>query len=107
MPRWSQDEFAAYLRKVSGSKSEQDFQHEPMGEAARETQNPTRIRVRITSWRVQSVDPDNLCPKYFIDCLRYAQIIPNDRDQDIALEIGQRKVERKEDELTVIEIERP
>lgn len=77
---------------------------EPVAEIARKEENPSRLRVRVISLRRRLIDPDNLCPKYFIDCLRYAQIIPNDRAQDIVLEVSQEKVKSKRDECTRIEI---
>lgn len=64
-----------------------------------------RVRVRVTSFRVRLLDPDNLCPKYFIDCLRYANCIRDDRQQDITLEVRQEKVESKLLERTEIVIE--
>jgi hypothetical protein len=49
-----------------------------------------RIRVVITSSRRRLIDPDNLCPKYFIDCLRYSGLIPDDSPEHITLEVKQR-----------------
>ena len=50
------------------------------------------------------LDPDNLCPKYFVDGLRYAGIIPDDTARDIVLHISQEKVDKKEEERTEITI---
>jgi hypothetical protein len=61
--------------------------------------------VRIISFRRRLIDPDNLCPKWFIDCLRYWGYIQDDRPQDIVLEVSQEKVQTKADEHTRIEIE--
>jgi hypothetical protein len=63
-----------------------------------------RLVVRIVSLRRRLLDPDNLCPKYFIDGLRYSGLIPGDRPQDIILEVRQEKVSSKENERTEIEI---
>ena len=62
--------------------------------------------VRICSFRRRLLDSDNLIggSKYFIDGLRHAGLIPDDRPQDITLEVCQEKVKRKEDERTEIEI---
>jgi hypothetical protein len=66
-----------------------------------EKKNPTRILVR--SLRRKLIDPDNLCPKYFIDCLRYAGLIPDDTAQDIEISIRQEQVPKGQ-EQTIIEI---
>jgi hypothetical protein len=75
-----------------------------VGEEAREAGDATRFSVRVTSYRRRLIDPDNLCPKFFIDCLRYCGAIPDDRAQDITLEVRQEKVKRKQDERTEIEV---
>lgn len=63
-----------------------------------------RVRVRVVSFRSRLCDPDNLCPKYFVDCLRYAGLITDDTPELITLEVSQVKVKRGE-ERTEIEIE--
>lgn len=78
----------------SGAEPEPTVCHEPMAAAQRETGHTGRISVCITSFRKRLLDPDNLCPKYFIDCLRYAGLIPNDRQQDIDLHVSQIKVQQ-------------
>lgn len=65
---------------------------------------PGRCQIRITSVRSRLCDPDNLCGKYFVDALRYAGIIPDDRAQDIEYTIRQRKRGRLEEEHTEIEV---
>lgn len=79
--------------------------HDSLGEAQGAKENPSRLRVRIISRRRRLIDPDNLVPKWFIDCLRYAGYIPDDRAQDIVLEVSQEKVKSKAEECTRIEIE--
>lgn len=64
---------------------------------------PRRV-VRVTSCRRRLIDPDNLCAKYFVDALKYAGAILDDREQDITLEVRQHRVHRKEDERTIIEV---
>lgn len=76
-----------------------------LGTAPREEANSSRVRVRVISFRRRLIDPDNLCPKWHIDCLRYSGLIPDDRVQDIILEVSQQKVKSKSDECTRIEIE--
>ena len=75
--------------------------HEPVAKKTGEEGHPKRIHVRVISYRKRLCDPDNLCPKYFIDCLRYAKIIPNDRPQDITLEVGQECCSNERTEITI------
>jgi hypothetical protein len=63
-----------------------------------------RIKVCITSFRRRLIDPDNFAAKYFIDALRYAGAIPDDREEDIIIETRQIQACKKENECTVIEI---
>lgn len=77
---------------------------EPVATTSREACDSMRVRVRITAFRVRLLDPDNLCPKYFIDCLRYANCIRDDRPQDITLEVTQEKVAKRSQERTEIEL---
>lgn len=63
---------------------------------------PYRIVVRITSFRNRLLDPDNLCPKFLIDGLRYACLIPQDREQDIVLEIKQVKSNEERTEVVLL-----
>lgn len=75
-----------------------------MGPEKGKGQDSTRLRVCITSVRGRLIDADNLCPKYFIDCLRYAEIIKEDSPEFITLEVSQRKVNPGEAERTIIEV---
>lgn len=109
--RWTKEQLNEYQarRNQAGSKSpspkpEQVVRHEPVAEKAGEGINPDRVRVCITSFRRRLIDPDNLCPKYFIDSLRYAGLIPNDREEDITLQVSQVKVKTKAEERTQIEL---
>ena len=106
MPRWSQSELDQYLRKTlgqtSGPEPEPIVRDESLGSVQGKAKYAASIHVHITSWRVRPVDPDNLCPKYFIDCLKYAGFIPDDTPWDITLELEQVQVEDKRDEGTEI-----
>ena len=92
-------------RAVSGAEPEPAVCDEPVAEAPRKEINPALVHVRIVSFRRSFCDPDNLCPKYFIDCLRYAGIIRDDRPQDITLEVRQQKVSKEQErtEITITE----
>lgn len=93
---------------ASGPVAEQVIRYDPVAAVQREEGDPTRFQVRITSYRRRLLDPDNLAGgcKYFVDCCRYAKLIPDDRPQDIILDTRQEKVRRREDERTEIIIER-
>lgn len=76
---------------------------EPLAAVQGEKSDSGRVHVRVISRRVRLIDPDNLCPKYFIDCLRYAKIIQDDTADKITLEVSQEKVSDGEQE-TIIEV---
>ncbi len=106
MPRMTKVDYDAYQarRAASSAKPQPIVRHEPVAEATGKGINPARIHVRITSFRRRLIDPDNLCPKYFIDCCRYCGWIPDDSAKEITLEVRQEKVGR-EYERTEITIE--
>lgn len=68
-------------------------------------EDPIRPVVCITSFTTRLQDPDNTFPKYHIDALRYANIIKDDRAQDIELFVYQAKVKTKKEERIEIEIQ--
>lgn len=88
------------------SQSKSTIRNESLVEASGEKENSGRCLVSIKSFRCgRSVDPDNLAGKYFIDALRYAGIIPDDRPEDIIYKITQEKVKTRKEEKTIIELE--
>jgi hypothetical protein len=78
--------------------------HGPLAAGETQTRHPSRYIVSVTSYRVRLLDEDNLCPKYHVDALRYAGLLPSDAPDKAHIITGQIKVSRKEDEKTVIEI---
>lgn len=58
--------------------------------------------VRITSYRSRLLDPDNLCPKYFIDCLVYAGIVRDDSPQAIRITVEQFKCAKAEERTELV-----
>ncbi len=94
-------------RKPQDPKLKPTLCNEPVGATEGKASHASRRAVRITSFRVRLTDPDNLCPKYFIDALRYAGAIPDDRQEDIELTTTQEKVKTFSEERTLIEIEFP
>ena len=91
-------------RKASRAQPEQAIRHESLAKNKGKTIHPDRIQLRIVSYRRRLIDPDNLCPKYFIDCLRYAGFIFDDSETHITLVTSQEKVATKQEECTSIEL---
>jgi len=60
--------------------------------------------VRVTSFRTRLLDTDNLVPKWHVDSLRYAGILPSDAPDRARIETSQQKVKTKAEERTEIEI---
>lgn len=109
MPRWTHQNYNEYLSRrangaVSSAEPQRPIRNEPMAETPRKETHTGRFRVGVISYRWRLIDPDNLCPKYFIDCLRYAEIIPDDRPEDIELSVKQIKCAKGEDR-TIITVE--
>lgn len=75
-----------------------------MAASPREESHPGRCLVRVTSFRKKLLDPDNLCPKFFIDGLRYEGVIQDDTLEDIELETAQVKVSKRNEERTEITV---
>lgn len=72
--------------------------------ATNETGCTGRVRVTLTAFRCRLQDPDNAVWKWTVDCLRHAGYVRNDTEQDILLDVRQIKVETKEQEGTLIEL---
>lgn len=68
---------------------------------------PGRVHLSIVSVRKRLCDPDNLAPKWTIDCLRYTRIISGDEPDKITLETTQRKAAKGEAEHTEVTITWP
>lgn len=79
--------------------------HEQLGQVPGTAGNGIRYGVSIKSFRTILLDPDNLCGKYFVDCLRYAGILPDDTAALVDYRICQEKVQTKDQERTEITIE--
>jgi hypothetical protein len=91
---------------ASRAKPKSAVQHESLGAEQGEKGNAVRYVVRVVSRRRRLLDEDNLCPKYFIDGLRYAGLLPADTPEVCHIETRQIKVSGKENEATEITIER-
>lgn len=90
-------------RKLQGPQPQPSVCHEPLGEGQGKKEGSPRIVVRIKCYRLQLLDPDNICAKSIVDGLRYAGLIPGDRPQDIDLTVTQEKCPKNE-ERTEIEL---
>jgi hypothetical protein len=73
---------------------------------SREAIYPGRVLVRITSFCCGTQrDPDNICPKFFIDCLKHAGVIRDDSCGCIELApIKETRVSTKAEEGCLIEV---
>ena len=58
-----------------------------------------RILVRVSVLRKRLTDPCNCTQKYFVDALRYSGILEDDREEDIVLEVRQKKTRGQEETL--------
>jgi len=68
-------------------------------------ESPQRFIVSITSYRRRHLDPDNLCPKWYIDEIVRAGYIPDDSSKFIVrVEKQVVKIEAPERQRTVIQI---
>jgi len=83
-------------------KPKRPVRNEPLAKIGGKKENTGRIHIRLTARRKRLIDPDNLVFKYFIDCLRYAGAIPDDRAEDVTIEARQEKTRQKEE--TIIEL---
>ena len=90
-------------RAVSRAEPQSIVRDESVAASSRKAGDTGRVRVRVISFRARLCDPDNLCPKYFVDCLRYAGLIADDTPEHITIEVAQVKCRRKE-ERTEIEL---
>lgn len=87
-----------------GAEPQQAVRDEPVGAKEGKGGNPGRVSVRVTSYRRRLIDPDNLCPKYFVDACRYSRLINDDSAAHIEFTAAQIKVATKDEERTEIEI---
>ena len=79
------------------------LQHEPLGTAQAKNPNTERFLVRLVSVRKRSSDTEALVPKWHVDCLRYAGIIPDDTREVLECFTTERKCAKGEEEKTEIE----
>lgn len=83
---------------------ERTVRKNPLGENPSEVKDTGRFLVRIVSVRKRLADPDGLVPKWHLDALRYAGVIPDDTAEVLELSVSQRKCAKGEEERTEIEV---
>lgn len=84
------------------SKPKRAVRHESLATNEGKETYSGRIHIRLTIFRKRLLDPDNAIGKYAIDCLRYAGVLSNDREEDVTIETRQEKTKGQEE--TVIEL---
>ena len=96
----------SHRSKATHPKSQPAIVIGAVGKEEAEGRYLQRNLVRITSYRCRLLDPDNLAGgcKYAIDAIRKAKVIPDDREQDIRLEVYQATCATRKEEKTVIEV---
>lgn len=117
MPRWTQADLDQALARPLGlkpgfrdeavsesAKSQCPVRSQPLGQEAHQGSHPEKLWIRVESVRRKLLDPDNLCGKAAIDCLRYAGVIRDDTEKDVRVEAIQRKAKKGEEEHTMIHV---
>jgi hypothetical protein len=79
---------------------------QPIQEAGNEGGDSGKLLIRVKSLRRRLLDEDNLVEKWHVDALRYAGVLYSDAPDKAKIEVSQEKVTTKEEECTVITIER-
>lgn len=85
--------------------AERTVRYEPVAAPSVKEKDSGRFFVRLTSVRNQLLDEDNLCPKFHVDLLRYAGIIPSDAPDRTGIRTTQRKCREGEEEHVEIAID--
>lgn len=95
--------------RLSNSKPECDEASTLVETIQGKEKGEDRIIVRFRSCRCKLLDKDNLYAsvKDLLDGLQDARLIPDDKEEEINLQVEQEKVSRRKDEKTIIEIEYP
>ncbi len=106
--RMTEEEYEKLIKDRSARASAKPKYHpkpQPLEENGTQEEDTSRPIVCITSFTTRLQDPDNCCPKYHIDALRYSGVIRDDRAKDIELFVYQEKVKTKKEERIEIEIQ--
>jgi hypothetical protein len=119
MPRWTEADLDAAKARIDGRKPsvcgegggasaepQRTAGCKPVAAKEPEEGNPTRFWIRIESVRKRLLDEDNLYggTKYWVDCLRYAGVIPQDTPGIARIEAVQRKARKGETPATYVRV---
>lgn len=94
-------------RPRTDTKLERHPRHEPLAAHRLQKKGQGRVHIRFVSVRKRLLDPDNLCEKFLLDCLRNCGAIDGDEPDKITLETTQRRAAKGEAEHTLIEVSYP
>lgn len=86
---------------------EQGHANESSRPAPPSAKHSGRYTVRVVSYRRRLLDEDNICEKFHVDSLRYANCLPSDAPQHCAIITTQVQVKLKKDERTEICVTSP
>lgn len=91
---------------ASDTKPEQIIQHQLERQIQGKKENSRRVLISFETCRRRLLDEDDLCAKFFTDCLRYAGIIHGDSAKEATIEKPvQRLCKKGEKEHTIVTIE--
>jgi len=92
--------------EIQDTKQQRDAEKALGRSYERESQGSSRISVRFVSLRWRLLDEDNLTGgcKGLLDGLRYAGLIPNDSPDKISFFATQERIDKDQEEKTIIEI---
>lgn len=79
--------------------------HEPLAAGRLQRGRERRLFVRFVQFTRNRQDPDNCCCKFALDWLRNKGFIPDDTDDDIALEVSQVQASEESEEGVLIELQ--
>lgn len=112
--RWTEEEYENYLQSrntLQVSKPKRSVRKEPAGkdrtkEATQgDSQSGGRCGIIVTAFCRRHTDPDNLCPKWYIDQLVRSGVIQDDSSKVVAfIRKAVVKIGAREKEKTVIEV---
>lgn len=87
------------VRKEACPEPESSVPDAQIHKAQREAIYPGRVLVSVTSYCCGTQrDSDNICPKYFLDCCRYAGLIRDDCPGTVQLTVKEERVSTKKEE---------
>jgi hypothetical protein len=107
-PRASKSFIDANAR-LQDTEPERTIRYGVLEKGARKNKSSGRIILSYSSARQRLLDIDNLTggTKFLTDALRYCGAIPGDQEDQITLQVSQKKVASKAEEKTTLQITWP